>query len=50
MDAPAILEVQAGDCRVTVEGETVQTAMNLSAGGRKDPQTDGKNRRIRVYI
>lgn len=29
---PAILEVQAGDCRVTVEGETVQTAMNCPLG------------------
>ena len=29
---PAILEVQAGDCRVTVEGETVQTATNCPLG------------------
>lgn len=29
---PAILEVQAGDCRVTVEGETVQSAMNCPLG------------------
>ena len=29
---PAILEVQAGDCRVTVEGESVQSAMNCPLG------------------
>ncbi len=47
---PAILEVQAGDCRVTVEKGKLLDSHELSAGGRKDPQTDGKNRRIRLYV
>ena len=47
---PAILEVQAGDCRVTVEGETVQTATNCPLGEERIRRQMEKNRRIRLYV